>query len=193
MPFRTDPCFLIKVVMYHWAGMNFFRLHIGCVALMVSLLVSACSASYKDVSNQAPFRDAIGQKFVVQTDLYIYKLYDSSVLELGPASDLGPYSIGVPRKVDDKYIGLKAEYLSLEGVVKRGQIFTIEKVLYRDDGFSSSISYRIALDGLPSLSKKQIATMQLIEPGGNLPSARNGYSPPIFKSEFVLPLESDGL
>lgn len=172
--------------------MKFYRGYAGLITIMIVMIFSACRPALRDVSSQGPYREAIGKKFILQRDLYVYKFHDSPLLQLGSANNMPPDSMGVPEEVDEKYIGLNAEYLTLKGVVKKGQVFTIKKALYKEDYYFPYVSYRVVLDGNQQFSNKEINTMQMIELTANPPKTETWSTPPIFKSDMALPLASEG-
>jgi len=164
-----------------------------CFAFMLAFF-SACQLRHgvEDVSNQDPYRTSVGQKFVLQRDLYIYKFNDSAALRLGTAGDMPPYSIGVPQDVSSEHTGLKTDYLTILGVAEKGQTFTIKKVEYKKDYYFPSISYIVVLDNNLLFREKELATLQLVNLKNNPPQTKGFSTPPIFQPDMALPLASDG-
>ena len=173
--------------------MKFYWEFAGLIAMMIVIGFSACRPSLKDVSNQDPYREAIGKKFSLQRDLYIYQMNESRALEIGPGTDMSQYSIGVPSEVNEKHIGLNTHHLTIKGIAKTGQNITIQKILYKQDYYFPYGIYYIALEGHPQFSLQEIDAGEILNSERNPPKTEGWSTPPIFKADMALPLASDGV
>ena len=160
--------------------------------ISLALLCSACSIT-KNISNQPPYDQCIGKKFVLKEDMYIFKFYGSSQCSIA-----GQHNgiMGLPRYVDRKYLeddhfSKNNHYLAIQGIVPKGSIFIITKVIDEitfDDSFTRIL---ITFDNIPSI-KNGIITTAILN-WKNYPFDKTFGDPPIFKPDLIEPLPSDGI
>lgn len=168
--------------------MNMLRLF----TFSLALLCSACSIT-KNISNQPPYDQCIGKKFVLKEDMYIFKFHGSSQYSIAPQNS---GITGLPRYVDKKYLeddhfGKNNHYLTMKGIVPKGSIFNITRVVRIKTFEMSYVMFLIAFDDIPAI-KNGIITTEMLN-FDNPPDALNWSDPPIFKAKFVEPLPSDGV
>lgn len=87
---------------------NIKRLFIGLIlVILLPLCLVACN-NYEDLSSKQPYVESIGKHFITQKDLYVYEFNNPTAsLRIGPGNEMGNYSIGIPKLIDEKYIGIK--------------------------------------------------------------------------------------
>jgi hypothetical protein len=155
-----------------------------CIVLL--LLVISCTKT-KDLSRQSPYNQGIGKKFVLNEDAYVFKFDDTSQYSIaGPNSGIP----GLSRIVDSKLIGKHRDNLIIKGVAKRGDVFTIIKVIEELSFEDSMIEFVIQFES-SSITKEIFDTGSILN-WKNYPFDKTLGDPPIFKSELVEPLRSDG-
>ena len=160
---------------------------------MVVMIFPTCQPTLKNVSNQAPYLEAIDKKFLLQRDLYIYQMNVNRTLEIGPGTDMSQYSIGVPDEVAEKHIGLRTRHLTIKGIARTGQIITIKKIFYKPDYYFPYAMYYVVLEGHSQFSGQKIDAGEILNSEGNPPKTERWSTPPVFKKDMALPLASDGL
>lgn len=157
------------------------------------LLFSGCSLT-KNISNQPPYDQCIGKKFTIKEDMYIFKDNGSSLCSIAPQNS---GIMGLPRYVDKKYLeddnyGKKNRYpLVIKGIVAKGSIFTIIKVVNSIDFETSFTLLLITFDNIPSI-KNGIITTEIMN-WKNYPYTTTWGDPPIFEAKFAEPFPSDGV
>lgn len=147
-----------------------------------------------DISDQMPFKAAIGKKFIVKQDLYIYTLKGGLVCQIGMKKNLSSgRSIGFPKVVDKKYIGLDTKKLVIKGIIEKGQVFTIKRVV-KVRGFEYSyISFRVIVNKDPIFSKKECAADFIISIEDRQLNTMLFSEPPIFAPDIAEPDPKDGV
>ena len=163
--------------------MNILRLF----TFSLALLCSACSIT-KNISNQPPYNQCIGKKFVLKEDMYIFQDDDTSLYSIAP-QDSGINNL--PRFIDPKNIGRHIHSLTVTTIVPKESIFTIIKVVRRTTFEMSYVMFLIAFDNIPAI-KNGIITTEMLN-FDNPPDTLNWSDPPIFKAKFAEPLPSDGV
>ena len=166
---------------------------IRLVFLGVLVLLCFSCTETKDLSEKFPYNRSIGEKFILKEDLYIFCDYDSSQLSIA-----GPHAgiIGLPPLVNEKYFeddyfGKKNRYLKIKGIAKKGSVFTIKQVIEESSFEDSMIEFVIQFES-SSVTKEIFHTDSIV----NLkyyPFDKTFGDPPIFKSDLVEPLPSDGV
>lgn len=158
---------------------------IFCIVLL--LLVISCTKT-KDLSRQSPYNQGIGKKFILNEDAYVFKFDGTSQYSIaGPNSGIP----GLSRIVDSELIGKHRDNLIIKGVAKRGDIFTIIKII-KESSFEDSIIEFVIQFESSSVTKEIFDTDSIV----NLkyyPFDKTFGDPPIFKSDLVEPLPSDGV
>ncbi len=162
------------------------------IILSLALLCSGCSIT-KNISNQPPYNHCIGKKFILKEDMYVFKFHDSPDYFIAPEHS---GITGLPPYVDKKYLendyfGKHNYYLTILGIVPKGSIFNIIRVVRRTTFELSYVMYLIAFDNLPSI-KNGIITTEILN-FDNPPDALYWSDPPIFEAKFAEPLPSDGV
>lgn len=160
--------------------------------LSLALLCSACSMT-KNISNQAPYDQCIGKKFVLKEDMYIFKFNDTSLWSIATQHS---GIVGLPPLVDkkyleDQYFGKNNQYLTIKEIVAKGSIFTVVKVNYEQNIESSHTYFLIAFETLPAV--KNWISASAIMNFDNPPYTSHWSDPPIFEAKFAEPLPSDGI
>jgi len=156
-------------------------------AFSLALLFSACSIT-KNISNQPPYNQLIGKKFVIKEDMYIFKDDDASLYTIAP-QDSGINNL--PRFIDPKYIGRHIHSLTVITIVPKGSVFSIIKVIDAIGFETSFTEVLIAFDNVPSI-KNGIVTSEILN-WKNYPYTKIWGDPPIFEAKLVEPLQSDGV
>ena len=156
-------------------------------AFSLVFLCGSCSIT-KNISNQPPYNQCIGKKFVLKEDMYIFKDDDTSLYSIAPQDSGIP---NLPRFIDPKYIGRHIHSLTVTTIVPKGSIFTIIKVIDAIDFENSFKEILIAFDNVPSI-KNGVVTSEILN-WKNHPFIKTWGDPPIFEDKFVEPLPSDGV
>lgn len=149
--------------------------------------------STEDISKQTPYSEAIGKKFVVKQDMYIYQDSDSDMNEIGTLEFLKRMTSGLPSVVDVKFIGKQAGSVKINGVVKKDQIITLNRVVMQKGFEFSYVSYRVLVDDDAYFSKHECAVDFILNDNENPPKTAHWSDPPIFKADLAEPLASDGV
>lgn len=150
-------------------------------------LLSGCS-SRKDISKEPPYNQCVGKKFALKEDVYIFKFYDNpQYLIAGPNSGVN----GLATDVNKQYIGTSTSQLSVIDVKKKGTSFTLVKVIDESSLDNSYINFFIKFDDL-NLSNDCINATRILN-WKFYPFTKTWGDPPIFKSDLVEPLPSDGI
>ncbi len=158
----------------------FFTLYTTC------LFFSSCHRTV-DLSHQEPYSEAIGKKFVLQQDLYIYTFRKSTHLYLGNA-------FGLPNKVDQKYIKTKYSDGFIIGIAQVGQTIEIDQFLEEYAPLASSSNYCfIKLIDKNVINFGQLDATDLVNIKDNPPYTKTWGDPPIFNPKYALPLPSEGV
>ncbi|NBV29833.1 hypothetical protein EBS02_12625, partial [bacterium] len=157
------------------------------IILSLVLLCSGCSIT-KNISDQPPYNQCIGKKFVLKEDMYIFKDDDTSLYSIAPQNSGLP---NVPRFIDPKYIGRHIHNLTVTAIVSKGSIFNVIRVINAITFDDSYTRYLIAFDNIPSI-KNGIITTEILNLD-NPPYTPHWSDPPIFEARYALPLPSDGI
>ena len=164
---------------------NIKRLFIGLVlVILLSFCLVACN-NYEDLSGKQPYVESIGKKFILQQDYYIYTFRESPHLYLGEA-------IGLPKDINEKYIGTKYIDGSIIGIAKKGQIIQVNKFSKEIAVMAGSFYFLyVSLANNPKFNK--LDAIGLMNTMKNPPFTTTWSDPPIFKTEYALPVPSDGV
>jgi hypothetical protein len=191
------------------------------ILLILSLPVLSCLvcwwtpilpfSSTIDISDKSPYSEAIGKKFVVKQSMYIYQADYYSKNAIISIEGLKGIAAGrMPNVVDERYIGTIAGNGTIHGVVKKGQIITISHVVI-EKGFEDCYGkLRVFVDSdayfsrhecitWPSLLNRACqdllarASQDILYPGVNPPKTLGWGDPPIFETDLLEPLPSDGV
>jgi hypothetical protein len=145
-----------------------------------------------DLSSQEPYSQAIGRRFVLQQNMYVYEFND-----LGRPFRIGnripnPACIGIPEMIDERYIGTQGRYVTLRAVARRGSILTIKSVIKKETFENMTCKYYISLDHNSTIpATEQIDTYDITNIYHNPPDTKSWFDPPIFQATAALPLASD--
>lgn len=169
---------------------------------LILIITSFCIGCSRDVSNDIPYKTAIGKSFILQEDVYIYSYLDSPRLVLGSPIGILPYVNGHAPTVDAKFIGLKTNQIIIRGIAKKESILSIKEISIHKDVDNTYPDYIANIKG----EEKQYLHMssELLDLQKNPPFTttwRNKDAPPvpiwsdppIFKAKYALPLPSDGI
>ncbi len=157
------------------------------IILSLALLCSGCSIT-KNISNQPPYNQCIGKKFILKEDMYIFKDDDTSLYSIAP-QDAGINNL--PRFIDPKYIGRHIHSLTVTTIIPKGNVFTIIKVIIKKTFELSYTDYLISFDDF-QFTKKGLLSGQILNLN-NPPYTPHWSDPPIFEAKFAEPLPSDGV
>jgi hypothetical protein len=158
-----------------------------CIPLLIfNLIICSSCSRVVDLSQDEFYKKAIGKSFVLNKDYYLYQ-WDKGIPYIGKF-DYFP--------VDEARIG-KGHFREARiiGVVRKGQVVQISKVINSRSFEDSIIKYLVILSK-PTASQQHYSEMDvtfLMNLDDILPSKRQWRDPPIFKSEAATPLESDGI
>ena len=156
-----------------------------CLLLSLLFFLASCNTC-TNLNNKEPYIEAIGKKFVLQQDYYIFKFIDRNDLILGKVAQL-------PNDIDSKYIGSKFSNLKIIGIVKLGQLFQIEEIIRKQTIEDSYYNYYIVLQSLDHAYSYKVNASLLCNTMENPPFKKTWSDPPIFESNAALPLPSDGI
>jgi hypothetical protein len=170
--------------------------------VIVIFLGCALTSCTIDLSKKKPYREAIGKQFVLQQDFYIYYFNDYGEhsylsspckLCLGTTHTLaGTFSYGLSERVDEKYIGSKNFWVTLEGVLHKGTVVTLKRVLEQRT-FENTYFYYIISPNQGPFAGQEIDPYDITHMFSNPPYSKTWSDPPIFESNAALPLPSDGI
>jgi hypothetical protein len=145
---------------------------------------------------------AVGKHFVLQHDFYIYYFNDYGKyaylsfpckLRLGTTHTLaGDFGYGLAQRVDQKYVGSKNFWVTLEGFLPKGSVVTITRVVEHKTVDGHYFFYIISPDQ-GSFRGKDINPSDIVQIFRNPPYTKTWSDPPIFKPSEALPLASDGI
>ena len=162
-----------------------------CFFILLMTSLAACQPTARDLSSSSPYNRAVGKRFVLQKDLYVIKFLDGSGFMLGLAKSF-PAGSGVPDDVNLNYIGFKKHNIEIVGVAQRGDVIEIERVTQTGNSYFLAVDYYITLILGRNNLKESVSTFPLLNLDNNPPKATTLATPPIFKADMALPLESDG-
>ncbi len=162
------------------------------IILSLALACSGCSIT-KNISNQPPYNQCIGKKFILKEDMYIFKFHGSFQ---GAIARPNNGMMGLPRYVNKKYLeddhfGKNNHYLTILGIVPKGSIFTIITVINRRTFEGAYVDFLIDFDDFP-ITKKGLLSIDICNLK-NPPYTPHWSDPPIFEAKFAEPLPSDGV
>ncbi|MEI6417001.1 MAG: hypothetical protein WCO92_04700 [Verrucomicrobiota bacterium] len=120
--------------------------------------------------------------------MYIFKFDDTSQYSIAGANS---GISGLSRLVEPQYVGKHRESLVIKAIAKKGDIFTIIKVIDKTTFESSYTRFLISFDNLP-FTKRGIITTEILNLD-NPPDKPHWSDPPIFDPKAALPLPSDGV
>ena len=162
------------------------------------LLLASCTI---DLNRQEPYFRAIGKQFVLQQDLYIYYFNDYNKypylvplpckLYLGTTAGFGSLSYDLPEKVEEKYIGSKNSYFTLLGILSKGTVMSVKRIVEHKT-LDNSYTLYIVSPNQGSFENQEIDSFGICD-FSNPPFTKTWSDPPIFKAEYALPLPSDGV
>lgn len=161
------------------------------ITILIFMDLASCTQATK-MNQQEPYKTAIGKNFFLQKDLYIYQFNDpGSSLCIGDANNMANYSIGIPKVIDEKYIGTKGQYITIKGVVKKGDVMTIKNIIKKQTFEDLNFIYNVVF-GKNSYSNQALDASDIINLK-NPPFTTTWSDPPIFDAKYALPLASDGV
>lgn len=165
------------------------------VVIMIFSFIGLISCTQTtNISDQEPYKTAIGKHFILQKDMYVYQFNDpESSLRIGLVTDMSNPSIGIPNIIDKKYIGIKGAYITIKGVAEKGEICTIKNIIKKQTFENSTCKYYISLNNNIISSIQEIDTYDIVNISHNPPDTKTWSDPPIFKADAALPLPSDGI
>ena len=168
------------------------------VAALILLLIGCTT----DLSKRTPYLEALGKEFVLQQDLYIYYCNDydehswlsfPSKLRLGITTNLpATFDYDLPRTVEEKYIGAKNSYVTLQGILWKGTTVTIKRIIKRKAVDNVYYFYLIS-PTQGDFAGQEINPSDLINIFENPPYSKTWSDPPIFDPKYALPLPADGI
>ena len=110
-----------------------------CILRVILIFLGCALASCTiDLSKKKPYLQSIGKQFVLQQDFYIYYFNDYGKhsylsfpckLRLGTTHSLGNFAYGLSERVDEKHVGSKNNHVTLEGVLHKGSVVTLKRVV----------------------------------------------------------------
>jgi hypothetical protein len=174
-------------------------LAVACL-LVANLATSGCSKT-KNLSNQLPMKQAIGKKFITQQDLVLFEqdAFGKSItgdrVYLGIAGK-SPSLFHISGTNAEQYIGRKIDGTSVIGVVKKGSIITISKIMQRATIETSSVSYSAYIFSIPEYTNYSCDITCSMDSKSieNSPPYKNTWAePPLFSPDVALPLLSEGI
>jgi len=157
-----------------------------------SLLLTLVGCTHvTDLSRQEPYIQAIGKQFVLRQDMYIYQFNDpGSSLRIGDIrSTNNPPNI--PDVIDERYIGTEGAYITLRGVARKGEIFTVKSVIKKQTFEDVTYKYYISLNNNSTIPPTEQIDTYDISNFNNPPDTKTWSDPPIFQANAALPLSSD--
>jgi hypothetical protein len=154
--------------------------------ILLPLCLAACS-KYTDLNNKKPYVEAVGKKFVLQQDYYIFRIHSGVHLYIGDY-------FALPRQVEQKNIGFKNNDINILGIAKAGQIIQIDKFFEKTATISGSFNFLYVSLLVGSSSKcHELDATGLMNMMKNPPFTTTWSDPPIFDAKYALPLPSDGV
>ncbi|MDR1192540.1 MAG: hypothetical protein LBK60_12895 [Verrucomicrobiales bacterium] len=185
---KTDPLYAEGLVMK-----SLIKIPTIVILCGILFILSGCNF-YRDLSNKEPYKQVIGKSFVLQQDCYanIYK-------QLGESNDICLTPLGVLThwkldSVNEKYIGREDFYQKIVGVVKTGQVLRITRVRELISFERNSIIYYAKIvNSEPNQANLIELDMTFVTQLQDKIPWEKFSDPPIFRSKYALPLESDGV
>jgi hypothetical protein len=166
---------------------------------MADVAMSGCT-KIENVSNRFPMKQAIGKKFITQQELVLFELdeFGKSItgdrVYLGiPGKCPGLYDISITNI--KQYVGRKINGTSVIGVVKKGSIITISKIMQRtaiEDSFVNYSAYIYSLPEYTDYSCDITLSMDSRSIIHSPPYTKTWAEPPLFSPDVALPVQSDG-
>ena len=166
--------------------------------VLLLVLLTSCTVN---LSKRDPYYQAIGRSFVLQHDFYIYYFNDHGKysyisfpckLRLGTTSHLGNFAYGLSKSVEEKYVGSKNDWVTLEGFLPKGTVVTIKRIVKERDLDGNFFFYIVSPAQGPFVGQ-DINPSDIVALFNNPPYSRTWSDPPIFKADAALPLPSDGI
>lgn len=158
------------------------------LALLVFL--SACLIAcdkYTNISVEQPYAEAIGKYFVLQRDYYLYQVHGATHTYIG-------CFYALPKIVDQRYIGLKNNEVSIIGLAKAGQLIQLSKFFEETAVLAGSFNFLyVSLINGSNSNFHELDATGLMNMGKTPPFTKTWSDPPIFKADAALPLPSDGI
>lgn len=153
--------------------------------ILLPFFLIACD-KYTDLSVQSPYNQAIGKKFALQKDFYIYTFRNSAHTYLGEG-------FGLPKEIDTKYIGTKYIDGDVLGIARAGAIIQLNKIILKKTFESSFDFYYVSLVGSNDSRFHALDATGFLNFNKNPPITKTWSDPPIFDAKYALPLRSDGV
>ena len=171
----------------------FSKLLFQITSVVSSLALCFGCSSTKDISKEPPYNQCIGKKFILMEHMYIFKFNDSSQCSIAGAQS---GIMGLPRYVDKKYLdddyfGRNNRYLTIQGIIEKGSIFTITQIIEDINLENTGENFLINFEN-SILPDKKIFTGAILN-WKNYPFTKTWGDPPIFDAKYALPLPSDGI
>ena len=160
---------------------------------ILSIFLVGCFNTTEDLSKKKPYNEAIGKRFIVKKNMFIYQHSDSNVSQIGTPEYLKSMVPIIPSVVNVKYVGTQAGSVKITGIVKKNQVVTLNRIIIDKSFESSFFSFRVFVDGNSYFSKHECDCSSIINRSFNPPKTSNWSDPPIFKADLIEPLPSDGI
>jgi hypothetical protein len=137
-----------------------------------------------DLSSKEPYIQSIGKFFVLQQDYYTFRFNDSDDLFIGKISE-------IPDEVNPRFIGLRFHEGIIIGIIKKGDLFQIKKIMKKNTIEDSYYDYYISISSQNTLINSSFLAISVSF--HNPPFTKTWSDPPIFDPKAALPLPSDGI
>ena len=170
--------------------------------LLLLLVLGSLASCTVNLSRRQPYMQAVGKHFILQHDFYIYYFNDYGKyaylsfpckLCLGTTHTLaGDFGYGLSKIVDQKYVGSKNFWVTLEGFLPKGSVVTITRVVEHKTLDGHYFFYIISPDQGP-FRGHDINPSDIMHIFRNPPYTQYWSDPPIFEAQAALPLPSDGI
>lgn len=159
------------------------------ILMGITLLTSCAKITYID--NLSPYNTAIGKKFILKRDAYVYRYqeteYSYPFVGMGGLKN-GAGVPGLPDIVTEKFINTLQGNKQITGIYKAGEVFAVHRIK-RFESFENSYNkYEIRF-----IKDNKIFETIHINVSFNPPISNRWSDPPIFDKEFAIPHPDDGV